>query len=287
MSTPVYHIGDFRIYQKSFYANTLTAHIRAHSFIEQAHKHDFYLVVLFTKGSGTHEIDFNTYPVKKGAVFLMMPGQTHLWNLSADAEGYIFFHTAEVYNRTYSGKQITDYPFFSSWQNHPLIHLDPQAVKNIEPYFRRIVDESQAENSLVKFQTMVALIDLLYLDLSRHYEVPVMHEHHSHLYLQKTEAFRQLIDLHYKSIKSPSEYANLLNTSARHLNRITKETLGKTSIELIADRVVLEARRMLALSGQPVKEIAFELGFEDVSYFIRFFKKHTGQTPAAFQKNQT
>lgn len=286
MNPPVYKIGDFRIYQKSFYTNTLAAHISLHSFIAQAHKHDFYLVVLFTKGTGTHDIDFNTYTVKKGAVFLMKPGQTHAWNLSANAEGYIFFHSGEAYNLTYASRQITDYTFFSSWQNHPVIYLDKQITDHIEPVFHRIINTGQEDDSLLKFQTLLALIDLVYLDLSRHYVAHSDHQNSTLLYLQQTEAFKQLIDAHYKNIKSPSQYANLLNISPRHLNRIVKETLGKTSIELIADRIILEAKRMLALSGKSTKEIAFNLGFEDASYFIRFFKKHSQQTPASFQKQQ-
>ena len=285
MNPPVYQIGDFRIYQKSFYANTLAAHIRLHSFIAQAHKHDFYLVVLFTKGTGTHEIDFNSYTVRKGAVFLMKPGQTHSWNLSANAEGYIFFHLGEAYNLTYASRRITDYAFFSSWQNHPVIYLNNEAAENAEPIFKRIITTSQQEDSLLKFQTLLALIDLVYLDLSRSYIAHTTNKNSTVLYQQKTEAFKQLIDVHYKDIKSPSQYADLLNISPRHLNRMVRETLGKTSIELIADRIILEAKRMLALSGKSAKEIAFTLGFDDASYFVRFFKKHSQETPASFQKN--
>lgn len=286
MNPPVYQIGDFRIYQKSFYANTLEAHVRLHSFIAQAHKHDFYLVVLFTKGTGTHTIDFNTYTVKKGAVFLMKPGQTHSWNLSENAEGYIFFHSGEAYNLTYTSRRITDYTFFSSWQNYPVIYLHKEETEGVEPFFNRIISTSQEEDSLLKFQTLLALIDLVYLDLSRHYTVQTAHKNSTLLYQQQTEAFKQLIDMHYKEIKSPSQYADLLNISPRHLNRMVKETLGKTSIELIADRIVLEAKRMLALSGKSAKEIAFNLGFDDASYFVRFFKKHSQETPASFQKSQ-
>ena len=77
-----------------FYVNTISSHLKtSHLHINKPHKHDFFAAFLFTKGSGKHEIDFNSYEVKPGAVFLLSPGQTHNWQLSGDAEGIIFFHS--------------------------------------------------------------------------------------------------------------------------------------------------------------------------------------------------
>ena len=73
-----------------------------------------------------------------------------------------------------------------------------------------------------------------------------------------------------------------MNLSEKHLNRMSKECLNKTTTELIAERIVLEAKRLLIHSKQTISEIANELGYEDNSYFSRFFKKHTEQTPAQF-----
>ncbi|MBK6938533.1 MAG: AraC family transcriptional regulator [Chitinophagaceae bacterium] len=82
-----------------------------------------------------------------------------------------------------------------------------------------------------------------------------------------------------------SEYASLLNLSPYQLNAIAKQSAGKTVSELINEQIILETKRyLLATSGQ-VKDIADHLGYEDVSYFIRFFKKQTGYSPEAFRKN--
>src|SRR5437868_5067061 len=95
---PVYSIQNFEQgAEENFYANDLGKHIKEHHFTNLPHKHDFYLVLLFTAGSGTHEIDFQNYQVKPGSLFIMQPGQMHLWRLSDDCQGYVFFHSRAFY----------------------------------------------------------------------------------------------------------------------------------------------------------------------------------------------
>jgi AraC-like DNA-binding protein len=88
-------------------------------------------------------------------------------------------------------------------------------------------------------------------------------------------------------VKNPSQYAALLNLSTYQLNNTTKTLLGKSASELINDRVILEAKRYLLATSNQIIQIAGHLGYEDASYFVRFFKKHTGLSPEAFRKNYT
>src|SRR3954467_5840636 len=96
---PVYGLKQFQKVEEQgdFYANTLREHLKIHTFVNLPHKHDFYLVVLITRGSGSHEIDFIKYTAKPGMLFLMQPGQMHHWQFSKDIEGYVFFHTRTFY----------------------------------------------------------------------------------------------------------------------------------------------------------------------------------------------
>jgi AraC-like DNA-binding protein len=96
--------------------------------------------------------------------------------------------------------------------------------------------------------------------------------------------FRRLIDQHYLSIKLPKAYADLLYITPNHLNALCQDLLGKTAGELIRDRVLLEAKRLLTNAGATVTEIAYQLNFQDNSYFNRFFKKYVGVTPDEFRK---
>lgn len=84
----------------------------------------------------------------------------------------------------------------------------------------------------------------------------------------------------------PKEYAGLLFITPNHLNALCKASVGKSAGEMIRDRLLLEAKRMLANSAMSVSEIAYDLRFEDNAYFSRFFKKYTGHTPEEFRKTQ-
>jgi AraC-like DNA-binding protein len=278
---PIYKIEHFKsIFQnQDFYANYFIPHITHHHFATSAHKHDFYLIVLFTKGSGTHEIDFNTYNVKAGAVFMMAPGQMHNWILSKDIDGYVFFHTKNFYDNTYTHARIETYPFFQSIHQPPVVYLNKEHTKKLAEQFNFLVKEYE-ENERFKSEKIHCLINLIYIELSRQYVTEGKVNNES--YLLKIRMLEKLIDKHFKLKKHPYEYASLMNLSEKHLNRMNKNCLNKTTTELIADRIVLEAKRLLVHSKQNVSEIASELGFENNSYFSRFFKKHSRQTPTEF-----
>ena len=122
---PVYKIEQFQTFEegKDFYANDLISHLRDYHFVHVPHKHDFFLVVLFARGSGTHDIDFSSYPIKAGSVFVLSPGQTHNWKLSKGTDGYVFFHSGHFFDSAYTHQKILDFPFFASIHASPLIQL--------------------------------------------------------------------------------------------------------------------------------------------------------------------
>ena len=96
--------------------------------------------------------------------------------------------------------------------------------------------------------------------------------------------FLVLLENHYKTDRQTSFYAQKLNLSARRLNQILKEQMGKTISEVIQERVIMEAQRQLYQGKKSIKEIGIDLGFSDKSYFSRFFRKHIGTSPEGFKK---
>ncbi len=102
---------------------------------------------------------------------------------------------------------------------------------------------------------------------------------------ERLEEFLELLDKQITSCKQVSHYTSLMNLSTYQLNEITKATVGKTPSALINEQIILEAKRYLLATPNQVKEIADHLGYEDVSYFIRFFKKQTGYSPESFRHN--
>jgi AraC family transcriptional regulator, transcriptional activator of pobA len=279
---PIYSIEQFNCNSvtSELYINTFKNHLVNHSFIEKPHRHDFYLLVFFTNGSGIHEVDFDRFEIQPGSVFVLQPGQMHHWILSEDIEGFIVFYTAEMYNLYFGNKKIEDYPYYFSVQNSPEILLEATEMKNILPYFEILIEEMQS-NLLLNRDKIMNVLDSIHIELARKYSK--IHFHQAHSYNVKIKKLEQLLEENYKVQKSVAFYAFGLNVSLKHLNRICNEILKKTTTEVVVDRVILEAKRMLLDKNWTVNEIATELGYEDYSYFTRLFKKHTAMTPTAFR----
>lgn len=281
---PVYELKDFSYFPRDedFYANTFSAHLKQHAHLILApHKHSFYVSMLFTKGSGVHKIDFTKYPIKPGNVFMLLPGQVHDWKFSKDIDGYIFFHTREFYNLFFLNEKVEDFPFYRSIRESRLIVLQDKSRKKIESIYRQMVEEYQ-QSKLMKHQKICSLLNVLYVELSRLYLPARRAAKQNQNQLSKVRELERLIDLHYKNVKYPKDYAEMMHLSEKHLNRISQESLNKTTSGLISDRIVLEAKRMLMHSPDSVSQIAQELGYSENTYFFRLFKKKTGKTPLEF-----
>jgi len=279
-SLPVYNIENFKHFgnENDFYANSIKNHLKEHHFTTTPHKHDFFLTVLFTNGIGIHSIDFKRYKIKPAMAFMLSPGQTHNWTLSKDIDGYIFFHTKNFYDKA-SVTSVKNFPFFNSIYNPP--HVSVTHYKKVTALFAEIKNEYESNNPL-KFQKLHALVTLVYIELSRSYKEKKIPENQNYLF--KVRQLEDLIDANFKSIKQAHEYAALMAISEKHLNRISKICLNKTTTDLITDRIILEAKRELTHSKHSVSEVAEKLGYMDNSYFARLFKKSTKQTPLEFMK---
>ncbi|AXE16971.1 AraC family transcriptional regulator [Runella rosea] len=282
---PIYGINAFLEpgMVHSFYANELKTHLESHQFVNTPHKHSTFIAILFTSGSGLHNIDFNTYEVRAGSVFLLTPGQVHSWELSEDVEGYVFFHTQAFYNDVYLTRKLDHFPFFYLQTNYPVIYLEAQEVLHFETLFKAIFEEHQG-NLPYKYDKLVSLIDIVYIQLARLYKEESLKVNNQHGHYVRVKQLEKLIDTHYKTKKLPNEYADLMHMTTRHLNRICQETLHQTTGDLILKRVMIEAQRMLIYNDLTVSAVADQLGYDDYSYFIRLFKKYLGESPKKFQQ---
>jgi len=239
--------------------------------------------MLFTRGTGIHHLDFITYHIKPGNIFMVFPGQVHSLKVSKDAEGYIFFHTKEFFDLNFTYEKVDNFPFFCSTHNQALVEVGRQNIKRIEAMYKEITDE-YVNNALMRFQKIASLVNVLYIDLSRFYIPDALRAKQNQSYLYKIKELESLIDKNFKTIKSPKKYAEMMFISDKHLNRMTKAIMNKTTSELVSDRIILEAKRMMANSNYSVSEIADKLGYLENAYFFRLFKKKTGKSPLEFSK---
>ncbi|MUH34477.1 helix-turn-helix domain-containing protein [Zobellia amurskyensis] len=284
---PVLHIEQFKGENAlvEFYSNDLAAHLKKNeAIVHRPHKHDFFLCVLFTKGSGTHEIDFSSYSIKEGSLFFLKPGQTHSWKFNTQAEGYIFFHTQSFFELSISDIKLNQFPFYYSYKNPPYLNLSPVELQKIASRFNEINEEYHVD-TVYKKQKLVSIINLVYIDLSRMYaSFDETEKTVSSTYLKILSDLEHIIELFYRTEKKANFYADKLNITTKHLNRVTKSTLGKTTTELITERILLEAKRLMVHSENSLAYVADSLGYEDYAYFSRVFKAKTQVTPLEFKK---
>lgn len=281
---PIYGISNFNYSSANneLYVNTFKNHLKAHSFIEKPHRHNFYLLVLFTHGTGIHEIDFDSYDIKRGSLFVVQPGQIHNWQLSNDIDGFIVFYSQETYNLHFGNKKIDDYSIYQSVKSHPELLFDEEELKEIEVYFKLMKTESESLKAKQK-DKILNLLDCINIEISRKY-LPE-NNHKTPIYNHKINQFEKLTETFFRTEKSPSFYASKMSITLKHLNRICKSILNKTATQLITERVILEAKRLLIDKNKSVSQIADELNFENYSYFAKLFKKENGISPSDFRRN--
>ncbi|WP_080778601.1 AraC family transcriptional regulator [Chryseobacterium phocaeense] len=287
-SISVLHIELFQSGKTSsdFYFNTMKEHlVVGHRHIEKPHRHDFYAAVLFTGGKGVHEIDFQRYDVSGGSLFFLSPGQIHSWELSEDIEGYIFFCSQEFYEMHYVNQKLRNFPFFGSVSFPRKLQLDSNELEKTDQLFQLLGKEFQSQH-VMKDGLILALMSQVFIDATRSFskDIDLKSSSASLSYFKHYQDFENLVEQDFTHQKSIAYYASLLEITPKHLNRIVQTVVQKTATDVITERVVLEAKRMLIYLDESLVEIAFRLGYEEYSYFVRVFRKSSGMTPTQFMR---
>lgn len=256
----------------------------AHTSLRFPHRHAFFQIVLFTEGSGSHSIDFQHFQVIPHQAYAMGPGQIHTWEFGPDTEGYIInfnesFFTAICHNPNF----VHEFPLFNSVSGTPATLLEAECCGEVHALMEKMVKEFQADRDYKQDILRGMLLQLLVL-LSRQLpreSVPGISRHQ----LTVLRNFERLIEEHFRVKRLPRDYAEMLFITPNHLNALVNSVIGKPAGELIRDRVVLEAKRLLVNSDFTISQIADALNFEDNAYFTRFFKKYTGLAPEVFRQD--
>ena len=248
---------------------------------QDLHRHDFFFILLLQNGKGSHEIDFISYPVLGNSIFFLRPGQVHQLELKAGCTGYLMEFNKEFYHP--KDKSSSLWLRKASNKNYckPEVHRFENLLDILSRIFREYTNREEGYPDIIK-----ASLEIFFIEFVRQSVNPKSVPGNVNQYAQdRLEEFLEHLDKHITTHKQVSQYIELMNLSIYQLNKITKTTIGKTPSELIDDHIILEAKRYLLATPSQVKEIADLLGYEDVSYFSRFFKKHTGHSPEAFRHN--
>lgn len=234
-----------------------------------SHRHFFYAIYWIHEGNGTHVIDFEEYEMKPDRIFFVRPEQVHFMQIKESLR--------------YSALQFTeDLMIPINWvieKEIPVyIDIDSNEKSRLEILFNQIQKESisQLPNSVAIIRSE---INTLLLDFER-MAMPISNFSILPDLLCK---YREMIDKNFINERQVQFYATQLGVCPNYMNVLTRKFLGKSALELINERTVLEIKRMLLRSDLTVSEIAYRLGFNELSYFSRFFRLKTGMTPLKFR----
>jgi len=263
---------DFEFFRFEYFAKDIE-HLKA------PHRHSFYTFILVTAGGGSHDIDFTTYELKPSRLFLIAPGQVHAWNQLINVKGFVVLFTDGFVALSKGRKLMSNWPLFRLDQPC-FIDLSSTESESWQEEFRFMESEAKRQDSFSRdaifysIGTLLVRASRLYVNL-----IPSENAQQDILFV-----FQELIEKHYINMRAPKAYAALLNITPNHLNAICKKKSGKSAGGLIRQRVLLEAKRLLAHTKLSVAEIAYQLNFVDNSYFGRYFKKYLHITPEGFRK---
>lgn len=273
---PILGIQEFAEKQSQG-CNLLFNELNGKRSIDEPHKHDFFIINLFGRGRGNHSIDFVEYQVEDHQIHLVFPDQVHQWTIEEETVGYQLMISREWFESFLPALRFSA----SYYQQHPAFKVSEEIYQLLLHEFQAIQQELNEEN--VFWELIQKRSELIGLLVSKSVEGAFkdFEVYNSNPIISK---FLHLIDIHFKTERSVSFYAEKLNISANYLNIVCKKNLNASASSLIQDRILLESKRLLKVSEMSVKDIVYDLGFYDHASFSKFFKAQTGMTPSQFKE---
>lgn len=281
---PVYDIGHLAEFkQDDFLISKFAPYLTTHKNLQQAHKHTFYHLVFFTEGAGSQTIDFQRFEVKPYQIYFMIPGQVHNWAFEGKVDGYVVNFSPKFFQSfLLKPDYLEQFPFLSGNANEAVIDVEENLSVKVISLFENLLREATESQRAALDMVRLLLLELFIL-IGRTVVTPQLKQA-SPYNLTLLKNFRNLIETNYINNRLPKDYAELLYITPNHLNALCNDLLGIPAGEVIRNRVVLEAKRLLVNPQLGITEVANHLNFMDNSYFTKFFKKQAGITPEEFRK---
>lgn len=236
--------------------------------------------ILITSGTMTKSAGIDIYNVPENSIFVLPVGQiTTTTEISKNLTGYYCHFSNAFISDNKTQIDVHNQFLFEEWVNNPILTFDIPTVSILTILLKRMesIYTSQPNYELIKCYLATFLTELKAIQKSSQKGILTATQRISF-------DFKQLLSKHVKEYHVTDFYAKKLNVSANHLNRCVNTIFQKSTTQLIAETLILEATVLLYQPSVSISEISFAIGFDDPSYFGRFFKKHTGQTPTQFRK---
>ncbi|SDD70352.1 helix-turn-helix domain-containing protein [Niabella drilacis] len=242
------------------------------------HTPDHFVLILFKEGNGTHTIDGTDYIVRPRQLHFLFPGQEHQWHLAPETRGKKLIITRLQFEKFSPG---LPHPI-ARYNQQPVIDLASEVFQNIATEFSLIQKElASAPPSWEVIGLRTGLIATLASQQAERGLIDrALPNSYTNTLLLK---FNDLVALHFRKQKSVAFYAMQLNVTPNYLTILCKKKFRAPAISLIQQKVLQEAKKLIRTSGMTIKEIAYELGFNEIAYFSYYFKSKTGLSPRQYR----
>jgi len=248
---------------------------------------NYYSLIWIQKGNGVLKADFSEYDFDKNMLMSFSPYQPFMISAKSSISGVVIhFHPDFFCIHKHHNEVACHGVLFNNIYNSPMIRLEEKASGSFEMIIEQCKDEMK-KSALAQYEVLISYLKIFLITASR-----LKTEQQTELKKEPTnndepfilQNLKNYIETHYKTKHSASEYANMLAITPKALTRLTKAHFNKTLTDLISERIIIEAKRELYLTNKTVKEIAYELGYNDEYYFSRFFKKNADVSPQLYRE---
>jgi AraC family transcriptional activator of pobA len=251
------------------------------------HRTGFYHIIWFQQGSPTHLVDFNPIKIQSNTLLFLNKDTVQRFDHKSKFGGQAILFTDSFFCKTEADTKFLR----NSILFNDLFSVSKIQVKKQSKLFGDLVQQMTDELQNIKdnYQTDILqnLLHNFLLQADRERRKQNFTEIKKGAELDYVILFKDLLETGYKNQKHVNYYAKQIIITEKRLNQATTKVLGKTPKEIIDDRIMLEAKRILAHTTGSVKEIAYHLGFEEPTNFIKYFKKHSSLTPTEFREKNT
>lgn len=252
--------------------------------IDQPHRLTFFNIMFISEGSGHHTVDFEQYRFETGSILFISKGQTQAFDPSLDYDGHMILFTEPFLSKNLIQADILSiYRLYNYHLQKPIIQPNQIGIG----VFKNLVQEMEKEynyaDNFAKEEILRLLLKLFLLKAERIKRTLIPHEQNSDRFLEFA-TFQTLLEKRISETRSAKSYAEMMHISYKHLNEICKSVTGKTAKEIIDNYLILEIKRQLAISDISIKELTYTLGFDEPTNFVKYFKRHSGLSPAQFRK---
>jgi AraC family transcriptional regulator, transcriptional activator of pobA len=255
-------------------------------FFDHLQRNNFFTLIWIKEGSGKVNADFDEFDFKENTLFTFAPYQPYIFSTEKPIRGTaIYFHSDFFCIHKHQKEIELNGVLYNNVYQPPFVQLDQHSFSILEIACGQIKNEVQnpalAQHELLVSYLKIILITASRLKLEQQPQIAeLLKDNKEPFILQK---LKDAIEENFKTKHSASDYAGLLYMSPKTLAKITKSYFNKTLSSLINERIMIEAKRELYLTDKTVKEIAYELGYEDEFYFSRFFKTNAEVSPQLYR----